>query len=756
MNQKIVLTVLIAVACVSGTPSESREKRSNSWWPSFLGGGSTPSAEETVETADESVPYVIDNRIQSGNLPQLQPGSIGQIIGKGKVVGNKIVYPVWRVHKYQGVHVQPLPYVLEEDVTGLSLSSPDSRLPSSTPNVENWLTPELIQMAREFGVTDFSKLPSLEDTMNLLGTTTKEETIENIKEFAKDESGRQLIRDFVEGENAQDNEVAASENIENVDNNENVDELNADSTAIINQYALAPNQLIPQLATLGTASAQTEERSEAENPDAVETTTPVSFFSRVGQWVNFLNPLANREEIPIPPSANEIGETAEDASDTKIQSKDSSQQTIPIPELPSLAPLPTIPGAELPPPALPTAHIPAYVIPNYSKANNGQYVRVKLPLTGFNPTPQYTIDPKYLNYAQDQLTQQDILITHVQPRHYYHQLEASAQPTSTQVEVNQPKLTTSEPTTKVTINQPTDFNKQIYNTSKISSPKESPTEAPKLFSQSGVVASVPSQQNRVQELPNNEPQQFRAGVQSNIGTFPLEQKANYEVFKNAPKIANSYGAPALTNAFETPPNGYWVAPESKVVHIYQKYEFKPAASEIVERRIKVNEGEEPEAENDTKEEPVDEAAEESVKVKDVETAVHLTNNDKITPDANRSTENYQPDQTKVNVIVNTTSSEIDEKEKVEVGEKKEEKINAKYEPSVEKKPTIEASAHRKLRKSSRVMKTSTEKQPIITHVQRIAPQNVDNIAAERIHRADPMAVEMLPFTLRSLGTDGRS
>ncbi|XP_065081987.1 uncharacterized protein LOC135704448 [Ochlerotatus camptorhynchus] len=56
---------------------------------------------------------------------------------------------------------------------------------------------ELNVLAKQIGVENLDDLPPLEEVMSLLGTTTKSETIEAIREYASTPTGLDLIRDYV-------------------------------------------------------------------------------------------------------------------------------------------------------------------------------------------------------------------------------------------------------------------------------------------------------------------------------------------------------------------------------------------------------------------------------------------------------------------------------------------------------------------------------------------------------------------------------
>lgn len=770
MNRKLVFLALMGIAaCVSATPAESnesdnqlRQKRSYSWLPSFLGGGSSTSDDATVETEDE-IEVPAQNAHIVGQFPDAS--LIGPIINRGNVINGQLHYPLWRVHKYNGLHLQPLPISYVHDGSGLQNIDPANSVdqetdslpspPTSTP-VETWLSPELIQMAQDLGVTDFSNLPSLQDAMDVLGTTTRDETIEAIKEFAGTEDGRNLIKQFVAGGQGGDNDVAASENQETIEESEaaqavedaqavqaaqaaeasraavpgntmNIDNIDA-ATALQYFYQPFPGALLGQVSQLTAGVPETEEQSENEDPDAIETTTSAGLFGRIAQWTNFLNPLTNRQEIPIPPSKAEIDGSA----DIPVQFNNehiANQNTVQIPDLPELPPLPSVPGAELPPPPLPSVHIPArYVGPmipyteGAAQRAGGPYVRVKLPLSGFNPTPQYFIDPKYLQHGRNQLSQLGIsqapyvLAGEKQPVPIYSQIPAAFAAPQTVVNQAAPQIRLAQGPA-VGVRSPVSIVNQ-----------------PNVVSQAvPAVQFVPEFQ-----LPTTVLKPFRViptapiGQPVHIGQLPLVNSANYEVFKNGPQIISSYGAPALPHAYTLEPSQlYKVSPQSPNVYIQQEYEHRPAASEVVERKIKVSDIKSENTESLNKE-PVNIKEEEE---EDKDVAQRANDNDQIAAESSNSDIVKVPFKSKSESQPKTIETE-EEKENIEA--------------AVEVKPSTESTIYESLRPKMKAIKTESEKKP--SNIQRITSNNQTN---GKIHRADPKAVDMLPFTMRNVAEDAK-
>lgn len=671
---------------------------------------------------------------------------IGPILSQGKIINNEKHYPIYRVHKYNGIHLQPIPVSLvPSDQIQQIVESPGFTQVSDE-QLQNHLLPQqptsdrtgypddIVRLAKQFGVTDLSKFPSIEEAMNLLGTTTREETIEAIKEFASTEDGRALIRQFISGNSDDsDNEVAASqtqenveeseedaENVENevnVENRENGDNIEGAETTMIGSMFLNANgvpigpllgQSIPGL----TGYVQTEQESEQEGDE--ESTDPNSgVLNRITQWVNFLNPLTNREEIPIPPN-----EAVSDDS-TIIRN---NANTIPIPNLPELPPLPSIPGAHhLNVPELPNIHIPArsnvplFYLKENKPNSNGAYVRVKLPLSGFNPTPQIPVDPRYLNqYAR-----------HVSVLPAYQHVSLL------------PQSRTVLKTLPVSVTQAVKFPNApaaVYKTPIPAVPHQvylAPRQASNGL-QLPVIqpAIIPFRQTSAASLAQNaivSPNQqlpqshkkiiFKTPAYTHIGQLPLIQDANYEVFKNAPQIKTSYGTPALpyTYSLDESINSFRPSPASSAAFIHQEFDLRPAESEVIERS-------QPQDSNQTND--------------DHEVIAERANHDSAIADNNEADDfvahqnhNYEHFES---IVPSQKSNKEEEDETAVVGDETGDafKLNDVVEATVQQHTNL------------------------ASNIQRITPYNT--FATGKVHKADPKAIEMLPFTVRHMLDDEKT
>lgn len=654
--RKIVLLVLAsALICVNVVRADDLVRQKRAWLPPIFG----IQAEEETREADEI-----------GDPEVVEPEGIAPEVAAQPDV---VYYPVWSVHKYNGVQLAPTQYhVAHHTVAQQTTNDSPARVvvadhrqpaiqtvqnnevvasnvqtaqPAPVPQTNqlaasaasNVMPADLIQFAREFGITDFSQLPSLDEVGNLLGSTTPEETIETIREIAATEDGRSLIRSFIEGQGRNaDNEVAASENEESVANPEdqqNVD-LDESETLFVPQYADAignqNNFLVPNVYAQNPIQSDATSYDDAESDETEATTPNPGAISRIMQWVNFLNPLALRSEIPIPPTPTVPRPTNTLKTVSTVTTGEHNQHTVPIPSLPEPAPLPQIAGfsqstPQLPPIHIPYRNIPAVFAPNSVKAS-GQYVRVKLPAGGYNPA-HLPIDPVYLNAIQNQLQSARVLPTpqatqgtfqpinsnvarnidqtfaqntisfrqnpiqvadssvasNVQP------LQVTSQAAKDQSNRALPvgQLATAFVDPRLAVNSPiaqqsTQNVPLIHNSKQLFVPNTSNGQQ---YLQLPTLYAPSTFQQQFLQLPTlATPNTFQSPSQ-HIGQLPLSL-ANFEAFKNAPQIVTSYDAPILPqfHSLNNSTVAFKASPQSSKVYINQEYDLRPAGSEAIESK----------------------------------------------------------------------------------------------------------------------------------------------------------------------------
>lgn len=131
-------------------------------------------------------------------------------------------YPKWIVQKYNGIGLKPikvsmLPVKLQPSLitdnsasvhhsdsastvhpSAINTKKIEHELPAYSDRIERTIPAELQKLALSLGIHDLSKLPSLDEAMNLLGTTTPEDTISIIKEIVSTKDGREMIKQFMQ------------------------------------------------------------------------------------------------------------------------------------------------------------------------------------------------------------------------------------------------------------------------------------------------------------------------------------------------------------------------------------------------------------------------------------------------------------------------------------------------------------------------------------------------------------------------------
>lgn len=377
----VVYTVAVAEA-----NEGVRQKRT--WLPSLFGAQPQSVIEEAVATftqpeAAGRIPYYPNLYNGVHYVPFSYP--IGHPYNGQRVI-NRLTGPVIVAdHRLSAPHPaqvnQPTLQTYQPIAPSLPINRPVESVPqvadqTALPAVPNVSSTELIQLAREYGVTDFSKLPSLEEVGNLLGSTTPEDTIATIRDIASTEDGRNFIRSFIESRSA-DNEVSASEHEETVvepDSEQNAaDDMEESETVLVQQYLDSFGAPLNSLESGATSAVK------VANDEAVTATPYPGTLSRISQWMNFLNPFALRREIPIPSIDTEPTDQPLQASTVvtttataSASAEDSaSQQTVTSSPLAAPATVPHTPAIGQPIRRLPVVPF-RYQYPAYFVANGGQ------------------------------------------------------------------------------------------------------------------------------------------------------------------------------------------------------------------------------------------------------------------------------------------------------------------------------------------------------------------------------------------------
>lgn len=235
----IILMIVISSLQHEICANKTRDKRSFPW-PSFLhGNGITPIASANISKAEHQKIQQLQSDKQQVYLQQLHQIDIQNVQDLQQkayatprfTTHEQLLhnpnnpyqqYPMWLIQKYNGFDLKPIPVSLLSANLQSSLLTNNSPIhhsadsaspiyqaevdakrtkydiPTSSERIEKTIPAELQKLAISFGIQNLSKLPSLDEAMNLLGATTPEETISIIKELASTENGKEMIKQFMQ------------------------------------------------------------------------------------------------------------------------------------------------------------------------------------------------------------------------------------------------------------------------------------------------------------------------------------------------------------------------------------------------------------------------------------------------------------------------------------------------------------------------------------------------------------------------------
>lgn len=203
--------------------------------------------------------------------------------------------------------------------------------------------------------------------------------------------------------------------------------------------------------------------------------------------------------------------------------------------------------------------------------------------------------------------------------------------------------------------------------------------------------------------------------------LPLNEKANYEVFKSASWPKTSYGTPASSYSIDGL-NTIHVSPHSSAAFIHQEYDLSPAASEIVERTS---------------------GSHTQIVSKDQMSGNEdVTNKQDITSRIQETIEPSNNEQKIVQVESHKNDSNAYEN-----------KADVHTEAATSNEKNMQGTSmptEKNIRHDLNGITVSNDVKTGNSHIQRITPH--DKPATGKIYRADPKAMEMLPFTLRHMTT----
>lgn len=173
---------------------------------------------------------------------------------------------------------------------------------------------DLGRLARELGIRHIRNLPKIEEVMGLLGTNSKDETIQAIREFAETPGGVDMIESFLTPES--DEGKDEYQPVNNVKQEINVP-YSSNSVPVQNIIPTETVQKLPETLRTGVHQQkalnlpQSEEQKLDQTLDRFNTDVelavkvpqePSGMFGRIGYYANFLNPfsLTQTAEVPLP------------------------------------------------------------------------------------------------------------------------------------------------------------------------------------------------------------------------------------------------------------------------------------------------------------------------------------------------------------------------------------------------------------------------------------------------------------------------
>lgn len=175
------------------------------------------------------------------------------------------------------------------------------------PLFQNYDT-ELVQLAQELGIYNVKNLPNIEEIQGLIGTSTKSETIEAIRDFAKTPGGIDLIKDFLNDDNDRETQ-SVYKTIDSHSPSVHLDQ------SILFDRQLEAKIYQPRVQSVPTYISRNQILPSTqildERLDKIHTNTQIvqevigpheepSVWSRIWYYLNFLNIFGGRKNIEVP------------------------------------------------------------------------------------------------------------------------------------------------------------------------------------------------------------------------------------------------------------------------------------------------------------------------------------------------------------------------------------------------------------------------------------------------------------------------
>lgn len=350
-------------------------------------------------------------------------------------------YPIWKVHKYNGINLKPLPVSMVPQYQPVQSFR---NAPAPPPPVQHQIPPQFIVQEKVpvpsgkftepivvvepttkteddikgimklLGISDPSQVPSIQEVMEMLGASTQEEAIETVKDIAATEEGIDLIKSFIESRQTPEDEGI----IEVITQAPTTTTTTTTTTLPPPPPPTTPTVIIAEQPShhfwqpnkiLSSATAKVASRLDNIHTNThlmnkildaqhapVESSSPFrNTLRNLGKFFTF------QDNTPIPLEKFESHKTRPTSPKLSSPSVVYINEPIPaapinLPALPKLSPLPELTGIRSIPamPNMPQIQLPSHFsIPK--NVVQGPYMRVKYPVASLAPLPMFRQRPIY-------------------------------------------------------------------------------------------------------------------------------------------------------------------------------------------------------------------------------------------------------------------------------------------------------------------------------------------------------------------------
>lgn len=346
-------------------------------------------------------------------------------------------YPIWKVHKYNGINLKPLPVSMvpkyhqpvqiTDTVRQVPVAAPEifAEKPTnpfepivvvapSTPITTSSKTQEDIQgIMKLLSISDPSQVPSIQEVMDMLGATTQEEAIDTVKEIAATEEGIDLIKSFIESRQSPESDEIV--------------EVFPTSSAPTTTTTPAPIVIVREekklpgfhhfwspknaISTATSRVASTLDRAHTNAhllgnilPRTEAESTHSTFRNTLRNLRNFFT-FQDNTAIPLDTYKEKPRPTLKPTSTVVYVNEPIPASPINLPALPKLSPLPEFPpgivGSVPSVPSMPRIQLPSHFsIPK--SVVQGPYMKVNYPVSSLAPLPVFRQRPLY-TYRGEQI-----------------------------------------------------------------------------------------------------------------------------------------------------------------------------------------------------------------------------------------------------------------------------------------------------------------------------------------------------------------